>query len=171
MTSPTDLTQTKRMARSRRGNTKAPAIMLPVFRLPLFLYRSGLGRLMGTRFMRLTHVGRRSGRVRHTILAVLSFDAATKEIKTISAWSGSDWFRNIQARPAVEVQCGSVHYKPAQRYLAPEEIANLFIDYRRKHPLFSNVVCRIPGWNANATYEEFVRLARTLGGVAFRPAD
>jgi hypothetical protein len=49
-------------------------------------------------FMLLTHIGRRSGKVRRTILAVLCFDAQTKEIMAISAWSASDWYLNIQLR-------------------------------------------------------------------------
>ncbi len=126
---------------------------------------------MGTRLMRLTHVGRRTGRTRRAILAVLSFDAATKEIKTISAWSGSDWYRNIQAAPAVEVECGRVRYKPQHYELTPEEVASLFVSYRRKHPIFINIVCRIPGWNADSSYEEFLQLARTVRGIAFRPAE
>ncbi len=170
MTSQTRIPQQRAGAPSDSGRTKAPSIMLPVFRLPLLLYGLGLGQLMGTRFMCLTHIGRRSGRLRRTILAVLSFDSATAEIKTISAWTGSDWYRNIQAAPAVEVECGPVRYRPLQRELPSEEIAGLFVEYRRKHPLFSNIVCRIPGWNANSTYEEFLELAKTLRGVAFRPA-
>ena len=144
--------------------------MLPIFKLPVLLYRLGLGRFMGHRFMMLTHVGRRTGKLRHTILAVLSFDPETCEIKTISAWRGSDWFHNIQASPALEVACGAHRYPPTYRLLSAEEIVALFIEYRRRHPLFSSIVCRIPGWNINATPMEFLALARTLGGIAFRPA-
>ncbi len=171
MTSHSGIAPQKPLAGTRPRNTKAPAVMLPVFRLPLILYGLGLSRLMGTRFMRLTHVGRRTGRIRRTILAVLSFDAATKEIKTISAWGASDWYRNIQERPAVEVECGAIRYRPEHYELAPEEVASLFVSYRQKHPIFSNIVCRIPGWNANSSYEEFLQLARTLRGIAFRPAE
>ena len=145
--------------------------MLPIFRLPIFLYRIGLGRLMSRRFMLLTHIGRRSGRLRHTILAVLGYDPQTREIKAMSAWSASDWLYNLKAAPAVEVECGSTKYAPTHRYLTPEEVASLFVEYRRKHPIFSAIVCKIPGWNINSTYEEFVELARTLHGIAFTPKN
>lgn len=45
--------------------TKAPSFMIPIFKLPLVLYRLHLGWLLGTRFMQLTHVGRRSGAALH----------------------------------------------------------------------------------------------------------
>jgi hypothetical protein len=64
--------------------------MILILKLPLLLYRTGLGRLLAHRFMLLTHVGRRSGKVRQTVLAVLHFDPETREIMTISAWSASD---------------------------------------------------------------------------------
>jgi deazaflavin-dependent oxidoreductase (nitroreductase family) len=152
-----------------KGEGKAPSFLIPIFKMPVLLYRMHLGWLMGKRFMQLTHIGRRSGKVRRTILAVLKFDEKTREIYAISAWKGSDWYYNIQAAPAVQVETVFVHYVPDQRTLTPEEITMTFIEYRGKHPIFSRMVCRIPGWKWDSTYDEFHILARTLRGVAFRP--
>jgi len=151
------------------ANEKAPSALIPIFKLPVFLYRFHLGWLFGKRFMQITHVGRRSGKVRKTILAVLKFDEKTKEIYAVSAWKGSDWYYNIQAAPALEVATGFVRYAPVQRTLSPEEITTTFIEYRQKHPIFSRMICRIPGWKWDSSYEEFLELARTLHGVAFSP--
>jgi deazaflavin-dependent oxidoreductase (nitroreductase family) len=140
-----------------------------MFKIPLLLYRLHLGWLMGKRFMQITHVGRKSGKVRRTILAVLRFDDKTKEIYAISAWKGSDWYYNIQAAPALQVETGFVHYVPVQRTLSPEEIATTFVKYCKQHPIFSRMVCRIPGWKWDSSYEEFLELAHTLRGVAFLP--
>lgn len=153
---------------TRKNQRRAPAFMLPIFRSPIFLYRSGLGWILGRRFMLLTHIGRRTGKVRRTVLAVLRFDPQTKEIMAISAWSANDWYLNIQASPALQVEIGLIHYVPEQRTLSPEEIATLFEEYRYKHPIFSRIVCQIPGWKWNSSHEEFLDLARTLRGVAFR---
>jgi deazaflavin-dependent oxidoreductase (nitroreductase family) len=161
----TDLSQ----ARQDKKNDKAPSLLIPIFKLPLFLYRLRLGWLMGKRFMQITHVGRRSGKVRRTILAVLRFDEKTNQIFAVSAWKGSDWYYNIQASPALQVETGLVHYAPLQRYLSPEEIATLFVEFCKQHPVFSRMVCRIPGWKWDSTYDEFLELARTLHGVAFKP--
>ncbi len=152
-----------------KKNDKAPSFLIPIFKLPLFLYRLGLGWLMGKRFMQVTHIGRRSGKVRRTVLAVLKFDETTKEIYAVSAWKGSDWYFNIQATPALQVETGFVRYAPVQRTLSPEEITTTFMEYCKKHPFFSRMVCRIPGWKWDSTYEEFLELARSLHGVALRP--
>lgn len=154
---------------SVKQDEKAPSFMVPIFRLPIFLYRFKLGWLLGNRFMQLTHVGRHSGKVRRTILAVLRFDPDSKEILAVSAWKGSDWYYNIQAAPALHVESGRVSYVPQQRTVSAEEITTAFVAYRKRHPLFSRIICRIPGWKWDSSYEEFLELARTLRGVAFRP--
>jgi deazaflavin-dependent oxidoreductase (nitroreductase family) len=154
---------------SHGKQTHAPAFLLPIFKLPVILYRLSLGWLFGHRFLMLSHVGRKSGKVRQTILAVLSYDAASKEIKAVSAWNASEWYKNIQVTPAISVETGLTRYAPLQRELSAEEIAQLFMDYCKDHPIFSRIVCRIPGWKWDSSYEEFLELAQTLRGVAFRP--
>jgi hypothetical protein len=67
------------------------------------------------------------------------------------------------------VETGFVHYAPQQRTLSPEEITTAFMKYRKQHPIFSRLICRIPGWKSDSTYDEFLELARTLHGVAFAP--
>ncbi len=143
--------------------------MIPFMKMPLIFYRLGLGRLLGKRFMLLTHKGRRSGKVYRTVLAVLRFDEKTREILAVSPWSASNWYRNIQVTPALKVETDGVRYVPVQRSLSPEEIAALFVEFRKEHPIFSRMVARIPGWKIDSTYHEFLALARTLRGVSFRP--
>ena len=155
--------------KSNPKNEKAPSFMVPIFKLPVFLYRAGLGWMLGRLFMQITHVGRRSGKIRRTILAVLRFDEKTREMYAVSAWKGSDWYYNIQASPAMQVEIGSMRYAPIQRTLTAEEITNAFMEYRKRHPVFSRIVCRIPGWKWDSSYEEFLALAQTLHGVAFSP--
>lgn len=157
------------MSKVESGNGKAPSFMIPIFKLPVLLYQLRLGWLLGKRFMQLTHVGRRSGKVRKTILAVLRFDEATRAVYTVSAWKGSDWYYNIQSTPALQIEIGSVCYIPKQRTLSAEEIATMLIEYRKRHPVFARIICRIPGWNADSTYDEFLELSCTLRGVVFEP--
>ena len=159
------------MARSnsKKVNEKAPSFMVPIFKLPILVYQLRLGWLLGNRFMQITHIGRRSGKIRKTILAVLRFDEQTQEILAVSAWKASDWYYNIQAAPALQVETGSIRYVPTQRTLSAEEITTAFMEYRQQHPIFSRMVCRIPGWKWNSSYEEFLELAQTLRGVAFKP--
>lgn len=150
-------------------HAKAPSFMIPIFKLPVFLYRMRLGGLLGKRFVQITQRGRRSGKIHQTILAVLRFDENTREFLAVSAWDGSDWYYNIQASPALQIESGNVRFVPQQRILSPEEITTALLEYRKRHPIFSRMICRIPGWKWDSSYEEFLELARTLRGVAFKP--
>ena len=80
---------------------------------PRWCYRLGLGWLLGQRVMRLTHRGRTSGLIRQTVLEVLLYDPRTREVLVVSGWEGkTDWYRNIQHAPALEVRIGRVQYRP-----------------------------------------------------------
>src|SRR5215217_5389167 len=56
------------------------------FRLPIYLYRLNLDRLLGHRALLLVHQGRRSGLLRETVLEVLLYDPATRKSVVLSAW-------------------------------------------------------------------------------------
>jgi hypothetical protein len=51
-----------------------------LLRLPILLYRLHLGWLLGHRFLLLTHVGRKSGLQRRTVLEVVRILLANPEI-------------------------------------------------------------------------------------------
>jgi deazaflavin-dependent oxidoreductase (nitroreductase family) len=142
------------------------------FRLPIYLYRLDLGRLLGHRFLLLVHRGRRSGLIRETVLEVLLYDPATRESVVLSAWGEkADWYRNIRATPALEVRTGGQRYVPEQRLLAPEENYAVLADYGRRHPLAFRVFARVFGYPLGGTEAARREVARSLRLVAFRPRD
>jgi hypothetical protein len=70
-----------------------PSRLLKVFfRAPAFMYRLGLGRMLGKRFVAVTHRGRKSGQLRETVLEVLVFDPDDKETVVVSAYgTRAEW--------------------------------------------------------------------------------
>jgi deazaflavin-dependent oxidoreductase (nitroreductase family) len=142
------------------------------FRLPIYLYRLDLGRLLGHRFLLLVHRGRKSGLLRETVLEVLLHDPSAMESMVLSAWGEkSDWYRNVRAAPALEVRTGGQRYVPEQRFLAPEETHAVISDYGRRHPLAFRVFARIFGYPLGGTEAARREVASSLRLVAFRPRD
>ena len=87
-------------------------------------FKGALGWVLGNRVVQITHRGRKSGLLRRTILEVLSYDPQSREVLVVSGWEGkTDWYRNIQRAPALEVRIGRVHYRPVQEFLSPQETA------------------------------------------------
>jgi deazaflavin-dependent oxidoreductase (nitroreductase family) len=143
-----------------------------IFAAPLWLYRLHLGWLLGRRFAQLTHRGRRTGRIRQTVVEVLRFDAHTHEVVVASGWGGrTDWYRNIRASPALEVRVCKVAYRPAQRFLTTEQLTGEVDRYRRQHRWAARALFPwLFGLSVNAPESELrARIDATLRGVAFRP--
>jgi deazaflavin-dependent oxidoreductase (nitroreductase family) len=97
------------------------------------MYRIGLAGLLGHQFLVLTHVGRRTGQIHETVLKVLHYDPATRESIVASAWGDqADWYRNLQAHPALAVRTGTAWFVPEARALPPNEAFALFADWTRR---------------------------------------
>jgi deazaflavin-dependent oxidoreductase (nitroreductase family) len=147
--------------------------LLLAFRLPIYLYRLNLGRLLGHRFLLLVHQGRKSGLLRETALEVVRYNPATKESVVLSARGDrADWYRNIEASPALEVRTGRERYVPEQRFLAPEENHAVILEYARRHPLAFRFFVKALGFDYPLQGSEGARMeaAKSLWLVAFRPA-
>jgi hypothetical protein len=56
-------------------------------------------------------------------------------------------------------------------FLHPPSCVDTLALYCKKHPIFSRMICRIPGWKWDSGDEEVLALAHTLRGVAFTPKE
>jgi deazaflavin-dependent oxidoreductase (nitroreductase family) len=135
---------------------------------PRHLYRLRLGWLLGHRFLLLTHRGRHSGRVYQTVVEVVRYDPQTLESIVVSGWGErADWFRNVQATPALAVETGGRRYVPAQRFLAPDEVYQELQAYVRRHRWAAGITRRLFGLRFDGADPQ-PRVA-LLRGIAFRP--
>jgi deazaflavin-dependent oxidoreductase (nitroreductase family) len=140
---------------------------------PRWLYRLGFGWVLGHRAMLLTHRGRKSGQLRRTVLEVLHYDPQTREVLVVSGWEGkTDWYRNIEREPALEVRIGGVHYRPVQEFLSPEETAQLILTLFHLRPREVRFVGPLLGIDPDAEDVALrARLEAFFRGVRFRSAD
>lgn len=105
-------------------------------RAPIWLYRLGLGGLLGGRFLMITHVGRRSGLARRTVVEVVSFDEASRTYYVCSGWGpGSDWYRNIQKTPDVEIHVRWRRFACRARHVEVDEGTRVLLDYATRNPM------------------------------------
>jgi deazaflavin-dependent oxidoreductase (nitroreductase family) len=147
-------------------------LALFIFRLPLPLYRAGLGWLLGHTFLLLVHVGRKTGKPHATAAMVLAHNKSTGEAVICSVWGPrTDWFRNLRANPALRVQIGRETFVPQHRFLTRDEAFAVAVDFRRRHPWRLRLLSRVLGWDdlrADAAVREFIS---TRPFVGLRPAS
>lgn len=145
-----------------------------VLRLPIYLFHAGLGGLLDHRFLLLTHRGRKSGREYEAVLEVVVHRKVTRTSFVISGWGDTpDWYRNIEAQPAVSVQVGWDKYTPEHHFLTSEEVGRVWESFRRKHPIEERIALRLYSERGKKYGSDDERRAAIVGSlrmVAFRPA-
>ena len=119
----------------------------------------------------LTHIGRRTGKRYRTVLYVQRYDDRTRAATVISVWGNSQWFRNISAAPAAQVEIGRQRYEPRQRFLGAEEIVELEKRFRGRHRIIARAQAKLMSWPWPATEEQLRNLCDGLRAVAFAPRD
>ena len=102
---------------------------------------------------------------------VLQFDDATREAVICAAWgAGTDWFRNLQAGPAIKVQHGRDSYVPEHPLLSDDEAFEIAVGFRRDHPHRLRLLSAVLGWGNLADDDAVRRFVHGHPFVAFRPA-
>lgn len=145
-------------------------LALAVFRMPLFLYRHGWGRLLGRTFLLLVHVGRKTGEPHETVAMVLGDDRQTGEVVICSGWGpGAAWLRNLHAGPAKEICIGRDRFTPEHRFLADDEAVEVIGAFRARHPHRVRLITTILGWGDLWSDAELLSFVETHPFVAFRP--
>ncbi len=138
------------------------------WRLPIWIYRLGLGGLLGRRFLLLNHIGRKTGKRRQNVLEVIRYDPQGPTFYVASGFGRrAHWFRNIVAHPEVEIQVGWRRYRAVAEVLEPEQAAEILQAYAQKHPIAFRELARLVGIPVPQTPEDFRRLTQAMPIVAF----
>jgi deazaflavin-dependent oxidoreductase (nitroreductase family) len=137
------------------------------------LYAIGAGRLLGHRFLLLTHRGRRSGRLYRTVLEVVAWDADSREAIVMSGFGHrSGWLLNALAGGAEEVQVGGSAFRPKVRELGLDEAARVLAAYDRRNrllaPFARRVLSRLAGFRYDGSDGARRELVARLPMIGFR---
>lgn len=140
-------------------------------RMPITLYKIGLGGLMGGRFLLLNHVGRKSGLPRQVVLEVVKHVPATGAFTVASGFGAtSDWYRNLQAAPDVTIQVGRKRMAVTAHFLTQGEGGEVMMDYARRYPKAALALSKTLGYAVgNGTPEDYRRVGEGIPFVEFRP--
>ena len=147
---------------------KPGRLALMFMRMPLHAYAHDRGHLLGHTFLEFTHIGRRTGKEHRAVAMVLAFDAGTNEAVICAAWD-SDWWHNLQARPATNVKIDRMSFRPVQRFLTADEAYDVIRRFQAAHPRRARFITRVLGWGDlrdEATARQF---SGTHPFIAFRP--
>ncbi|MFI9554524.1 nitroreductase family deazaflavin-dependent oxidoreductase [Nonomuraea endophytica] len=116
------------------------------WRLPIGLFRAGLGWLVPHRMMLLTHTGRSSGQPRQAVIEIVARDGGSV-VAASGFGTGADWYRNVLKTPEVTIQIGG-HPRPAVAVpLSAAEGADIMATYAARHPAAARRLCGLMGFD------------------------
>ncbi len=146
---------------------KRPAgLMRLLLRAPIWLYRLGLGSLLGKRFLLINHVGRKSGKLRQAVVEVIGHDEQTGAYYISSGYgTQSQWYQNLLAEPQVTIMVGRKLLPVTAVHLSPAEAGDTLLDYARRHPTAINSLARVLGYELDGTEADY----RALGEEGILP--
>ncbi|WP_327424919.1 nitroreductase family deazaflavin-dependent oxidoreductase [Streptomyces sp. NBC_01527] len=111
-------------------------------RLPIHLFRMGLGPVFGKRLLLLHHVGRATGLDRRVVLEVVAHDPAGSSWTVASGFGPrSDWYRNLRAEPKTVIQLGNHHHAVTAHFLTRDDGAEIMARHCRQHPRTARRLC------------------------------
>jgi len=154
-----------------RARSQQSSALKRLLRFPTLLYRIGAGRLLGHRFLLLTHRGRKSGRPYGTVLEVVGWRADRQEAIVMSGFGErADWYLNALAGGAEGVEIAGLRFRPSVRQLEPDEAARVFAKYEQRNrlaaPFLRAVLSRLAGFRYDGSDEARERLVVSLPLVA-----
>jgi deazaflavin-dependent oxidoreductase (nitroreductase family) len=155
-------------------NQEPPRFVKALNRVPIGLYRARLGWLLGGHFLLLTTTGRKTGRVRRSVLEVARRAEGSGVLPTIwviaSTGRRTHWYANAVAGGPITVSWKTHAYTPRVQALAPTERLELLIDYQRRHPRAAALLgSSVLGSEFTADPDHLQRLATELRALRLEP--
>ena len=140
------------------------------WRAPIWFYRLGLGWLLGSRFVLLNHVGRKTGKVRQAVVEVVKHDKDTGAYIVASGFGEkSDWYQNILVHPELTIQVGRERIRACAERLPLAQAAEVLLDYNRRYPATLRALAGILGYRTDGSEADVRYLANVIPIVALTP--
>lgn len=152
---------------------KQPSRLLKfLFKVPVWLHKMGLGgweRLVGAQWMLITTKGRKTGKLRHTMVDVMDYDKISDTYYIEAAYGvRADWYKNIQINPVFEAQVGRRKFKARAGALTTEGASEMLVHFYRSKPAYTRSVMAMAGMKFKDE-DELRSMGRNLTLLAVTP--
>ena len=140
------------------------------WRIPILFYKLGLGWMLGSRFLLLTHTGRKTGKVRQNVLEIIHHSSENHSYYVVSGFgTRSHWYQNIKQDPRVRIQVGSNCMAADSQRLEPDEAENIFLSYTQNNPQSIRGLAKLLGYDIVHTAEGYRAFSREIPLIRFTP--
>lgn len=138
------------------------------WRLPIYLYRIGLGWLLGSRFLLLRHTGRVSKEIRFAVLEVVHSQPQDGIYFVVSGFgTRSDWYKNILQNSSVEIQVGRDRFPAEAHQLDPQQAGKVLLAYAQENPGSLKALSRLMGYEIEFSIEGILDFGQKIPVIRF----
>ena len=142
------------------------------WRLPILLYRVGLGWILGNRFLLLRHKGRKSGKIRTAVLEIIHSMPDAGIYFVVSGFgTRSDWYQNILQDSSVEIQVRRKRFPAQAEQLEPAEGAKILAAYAQKNPGSLQALSKIMGYEIDFSPQGIQDFGQKIPVIQFTSSE
>ncbi|MBN2044827.1 MAG: nitroreductase family deazaflavin-dependent oxidoreductase [Anaerolineales bacterium] len=157
------------MARQIKHRQLPSGVSRWFLRAPIWIFRLGLGGLLGKRFLLLNHIGRKSGLLRQAVLEVVIHE---KDSNTYYVNAGfgpkTQWLQNLRAHPNVSIQVGWRKWDVRAEVLSPQQSGEVFRRFAEGNKLAATYAKAL-GFEVDGSLDDYYQMGTMMIFVALRP--
>lgn len=141
------------------------------FRIPVYIYRLGFGRLFGKRLVMINHLGRKTGVLHQTVVEVVEYDPQTGEVIVVAGYGPqTQWYQNLRAHPETTIQISSHKMPVVAEFVTVEDGEEVMSRYVRRHRKLTEELFSMVGYSWDGTEQAARQIAHdSLRFVRFCP--
>jgi deazaflavin-dependent oxidoreductase (nitroreductase family) len=138
------------------------------WKLPIFIYRVGLGWILGNRFLLLRHRGRKTGKIRTAVLEVIHSKPEKGVYLVVSGFGNrSDWYLNILQHNKVEIQISNKRWPATAHQLEADHAAQVILAYAQKYPGNLETLSKLVGYEIEFTPQGILEFGHQIPVIQF----
>jgi deazaflavin-dependent oxidoreductase (nitroreductase family) len=140
------------------------------WRAPIWLYRLGLGGLLGGRLVLINHIGRKTGQLRQAVVEVVQHNKESGAYVVASGFGEkADWYQNLMVHHEVTIQVGRKRMLARAERLPLLQATEVMLDYNRRHPAALRTLSGILGYRTDGSEADMRFFAGVIPIVALIP--
>jgi len=140
------------------------------WRMPILFYKLGLSWMLGSRFLLLTHTGRKTGKIRQNVLEIIHHSPENHSYFVVSGFgTRSHWYQNIKQTPRVTIQVGSNCLAADAQRVEPDEAENIILAYTQNNPQSIRWLAKLLNYDIVHTAEGYRAFGREIPLIRLTP--
>ena len=148
------------MTEKTKNNYPPSLFLQKIFRVPVYLYKWGLGWMFGKRFVSFEHIGRKSGKHYQSVVEVVEIEKETGNVIVVAGYGNqAQWYKNLKQMSTTSIQLGSKKLTAKVEMISPEDGADIMLRYTNRYGKLTGMLFSMMGYDWDGTEQGTRKIA------------